>query len=121
MSALSNANSFQKLFEPNRHVAQAMIGTTEKLAHFQIDCAHRYASYMLDEMRAMLDVHDGESLKSFVGHQRDVARDMGSAVSEDLKRLSELGRGFTEEMEKASRESREALSEAAETEPRKSA
>ncbi len=115
MPTSPGTEEFSRFFEPNRHAAMAMLSQMERLAHLQMDTTRRCADLYLDQCRAMLAIHDGPSLSEFAERQQRFIREIGEAVTDELRTLGDLNRSFATEMEQVGRESAEALRTAEES------
>lgn len=83
-------------FGPARAYAALSVDYTEKLFTTQFEFAKAYADAALGQARAMLDVKDAESLRTYVEDQRDVAKDLGERFKGDAEKVVALNQEFAQ-------------------------
>ncbi|SDL94126.1 phasin family protein [Modicisalibacter muralis] len=88
---------FENLFfGPARAYAALSVDYTEKLFTTQFEFAKAYADATLSQTRAMLDVKDAESLRSYVEDQQQVAKDLGERFKGDAEKVVAMNQEFAQ-------------------------
>ena len=95
----------EKVIAPMQQLAKLSLSNTEKLFALQMEIAQSYVDLGIEQMNAMLEVKDPESLQAFVSKQADVARNVGEKMVADAKAVAELGTEFNAETQRLARES----------------
>ncbi|MCB1760078.1 MAG: phasin family protein [Gammaproteobacteria bacterium] len=99
----------EKLIVPMQQLAKLSLSNYEKMAALQFEIAQSYVDLGIEQMNAILEVKDPESLQAFVSKQADVARNVGEKMIADAKAVAELGNEFNAETQKLARESMNAV------------
>lgn len=104
-----SAESLNRVMAPCRHAACAMLEHAERLAHLQFETSTRCTDLMLMQARALMEVHDSDTFREYLSCQQRVAQGMGDELNRDLRELGNLGRTFSADLEKVTRESSDVL------------
>lgn len=83
-------------FGPARAYAALSVDYTEKLFTTQFEFAKAYADATLSQTRAMLDVKDAESLRSYVEDQQQVVKDLGERFKGDAEKVVAMNQEFAQ-------------------------
>ncbi|HET8792036.1 MAG TPA: phasin family protein [Modicisalibacter sp.] len=83
-------------FGPARAYAALSVDYTEKLFTTQFEFAKAYADATLSQTRAMLDVKDAESLRSYVEDQQQVVKDLSERFKGDAEKVVAMNQEFAQ-------------------------
>lgn len=83
-------------FGPARAYAALSVDYTEKLFTTQFEFAKAYADATLSQTRAMLDVKDAESLRSYVEDQQQVVKDLSERFKGDADKVVAMNQEFAQ-------------------------
>jgi len=95
----------EKMFAPAQQFARLSLSNSEKLYALQMEIAQSYADLGVEQLKALIEVKDTESLQAFVTSQVDVARNVSEKMMADAQTVAELGSKFNTETQQLARES----------------
>jgi phasin family protein len=99
----------EKLIAPAQQFAMLSISNGEKLYAMQLEIAQSYVNLGIEQVKALVEVKDPESLQAFIAKQVDVARNVSEKLIADGQAVAELGNQFNSETQKLARESMSAV------------
>lgn len=119
-NALNPFGVTDRLMQPGRRVSALLIDNTEKLFNLHLQAARVYTDIGLSQLRAMVSVHDSESLQQYVANQANVAETVVQRATEDAETVAGIGNDFASEASRIASENvtslRDAVSPAPATE-----
>ena len=95
----------EKVLAPVQQLAELSLSNTEKLFALQMEITQSYIRVGVEQMKALFEVKDAESLQAFVNNQAEVAKNVGEKMISDVKAVADLGAEFNAETQKLTRES----------------
>lgn len=95
----------EKMFAPAQQFARLSLSNSEKLYALQLEIAQSYVDLGVEQLKAMIEVKDPESLQAFVTRQVDVARNVSEKMIADAQAVAELGSKINAETQQLARES----------------
>ena len=95
----------EKVLAPMQQFAELSLSNTEKLLALQMEMTQSYIRLGVEQMKALFEVKDAESLQAFVNSQADVAKNVGEKMIADAKAVADLGAEFNAETQKLTQES----------------
>ncbi len=95
----------EKLLAPMQRFAELSLSNSEKLLALQMEIAQSYVRLSAEQLKALFEVKDAESLQAFVNSQADVAKNVGEKMIADAKAVADLGAEFNAETQKLTQES----------------
>ena len=95
----------EKVLAPMQRLAELSLSNSEKLFALQMEITQSYIRLGVEQMKALFEVKDAESLQAFVNSQDDVAKNVGEKMIADAKAVADLGAEFNAETQKLTRES----------------
>ncbi len=101
-------------FGPARAYAALTVDYTEKLFNTQLEFTKAYADASLNQTRAMLDVKDAETFRSYVEDQQKVAKELGERFKGDAEKVVALNQDFAQKSQKLVEDNMKTASKAAE-------
>ena len=93
-------SQMEQVLNPMRKAQGTMLDHFAKVADFQVEAMKHYSDLSIQNLRALKDVNDAQSLQAYVSKQTEVAKSLGEKVSADVSEFVKLQRGFAEEMQK---------------------
>lgn len=103
----------EQMMNPVRKAQSTMLDHVARIADFQVEAVKHYSALGIDNLRALKDINDPQSLQAYVTKQTDVAKSLGEKVSADMNEFVKINRGFAEEMQKLAQDGVTAASEQA--------
>ena len=103
----------KKALAPVEAFNRLVIDNAEKLVALQIASIQSYYALSFTNLKALLEVHDAEAFKAYVGKHNEFVKSVSEQVAGDAKAVAELGKDFTEEVKKIGEESVKAVTEKA--------
>jgi phasin family protein len=98
---------------PVQELNRLVVENAEKLVALQIASAQSYYALGFSNLKALLEVHDAEAFKAYIGKQSELAKSVSERLASDAKAVAELGSGFSAEAQKLGKESVKAVTEKA--------
>lgn len=95
----------EKFMAPAQQFARLSLSNAEKMYALQLEIAQSYVDLGVEQMKALIEVKDPESLQAFVTKQVDVARNVSEKLLADAQAVADLGNSFNNESQKLARES----------------
>ena len=86
-------------------LAELSLKNTEKVFALQLELVQSYVHLGVEQLKAMYEVKDAESLQAFVNSQADVAKNVGEKMIADAKAVADLGAELNAETQKLTQES----------------
>lgn len=90
----------EKLIGPVREINEVAVDKTEKLMKLQVAALQGYTKLAIGHWRAALAVKDADSMKEFVGKQREYVEAVAEKAAKDASALMELGNDYVAEVQK---------------------
>ncbi len=103
----------KKALGPVEAYNRLVVDTAEKVVALQIASVESYAALGFANLKALLEVHDVEALKTYIEKNNELVKSISERVVGDAKAVAELGSDFTEEVKKIGEESVKAVTEKA--------
>lgn len=103
----------EEMMNPLRKAQNTMLDHVARIADFQVEAVKHYSELSIDNLRALKDINDPQSLQAYVTKQTDVAKSLGEKVTADMNEFVKINRGFAEEMQKLAQDGVTAASEQA--------
>lgn len=94
----------EKVLAPMQQLAELSLSNSEKLFALQMEVAQSYVKLGVEQMKALFEVKDAESLQAFVNNQADMAKNVGEKMIADAKAVADLGAEFNAETQKLTQE-----------------
>lgn len=94
----------RRIGEPSRRFAALALDNAEKLIELQLQAARVYTGIGLSQLRALLDIHDAESLQRFMTDQASAAEDLVKRAAEDAETVAGIGNDFASDVARAASE-----------------
>ncbi|MCC5812637.1 MAG: phasin family protein [Ectothiorhodospiraceae bacterium] len=112
MLSQSNAQ-LEQAMQPARKLQSAMVNHVAKVTDFQMEALKGYSELGLDDLRALQQVQDGNSLQAYVSRHAELMKTISEKMSGDMQTLMQLQRSFGEEVQKLTQEGVEKAGETA--------
>ncbi|SEO97235.1 TIGR01841 family phasin [Aquisalimonas asiatica] len=103
----------EQMLNPVRKAQSSMLDHVARLADFQVEAVKHYSELSIDNLRALKDINDPQSLQAYVTKQTEVAKSLGEKVTADMNEFVKINRGFAEELQKLAQDGVTAASEQA--------
>ena len=106
--------SYDELTAPFKALTELSLSNFEKVAKLNADLSIKYANMYAENALAALEVTDQNAAKEYAGKQTQVLKAVADSIVEDSKVYAELGKEFTEDLQKViSKETTKARKKAA--------
>lgn len=99
----------KKALAPVEAMNRLIVENAEKLVALQIASIQSYAALGFANLKALLEVHDAEAFKAYIGKQSELAKSVSEQLTSDAKAIAELGTAFGTEAQKFGKESMKAV------------
>lgn len=99
--ALAPVDAFNRLFIEN----------VEKLVALQIASLQSYYALGFTNLKALLEVHDPEAFKAYIGKHQEFVRGVTSQLADDAQAVAELGGDFSAKVKRLGEQRVKVLSE----------
>lgn len=99
----------EKLFVPVQQLASLSLSNGEKLCALQLGFAQSCVDLGVEQLRALMEVNDPESLQAFFNKQVDVVRNISEKLVVDAQAVADIGSEFNNETQLLARESLNAV------------
>lgn len=90
----------EKMIGPVREINEVAVDKTEKLMKLQLSALENYTKLAISHWRAALEVKDADSMKEFVGKQRDYVEAVAEKAAKDASAMMELGNDYVAQIQK---------------------
>ncbi|MFV8835482.1 TIGR01841 family phasin [Aquisalimonas sp.] len=104
---------FEQMLNPVRKAQSTMLDHVARITDFQMEAVKHYSELGIDNLRALKDVNDPQSLQAYVTKQTEVAKSLGEKVTADMNEFVKINRGFAEQLQKLAQDGVTAASEQA--------
>ena len=98
---------------PVQGLNRLVVDNAEKLVALQIASVQSYYALGFANLKALLEVHDAEAFKAYIGKQSELVKSVSERLASDAKAVAELGSDFGTEAQKLGKESVKAVAEKA--------
>ncbi len=95
----------EKFFAPVQQFARLSLSNGEKLYALQMEITQSYIDFGVEQMKALIEVKDPESLRAFVSRQAEAVKTISEKMIADTQAVAELGSKFNAESQQLARES----------------
>jgi phasin family protein len=93
------------MITPAQQFARLSLTNGERLYALQLEIAQNYIDIGVEQLKALTEVKDPESLQAFIAKQVDVTRNVGEKLIADTQAIVELGQEFNAETQKLAQDS----------------
>ncbi|MBA1146833.1 phasin family protein [Ectothiorhodospiraceae bacterium WFHF3C12] len=111
-NALNPFGINERLGRPGRKLSALMVDNAEKLVNLHLDAARVYTDIGLSQLRAVLSIHDPESLQQYVANQATVAESVVKRATEDAETVAGIGNDFANDASRIASENVSAIRDA---------
>ena len=101
----------KKALVPVESFNRLVVDNAEKLVALQIASVQSYYALGFANLKALLEVHDAEAFKAYIGKHSEFVRSVNERLAGDAKAVAELGSDFNAEVKKLGEESVKAVTE----------
>jgi len=95
----------EKMLAPSREMNKLAVAKLEKLAALQLASLREYTDMNLARLKAATEISSPEAFQQYFTQQRDFMKTVGEKLTTDAKAMTELGKEFSEEAQKLTRDS----------------
>ena len=85
---------------PFKAVTELSLANFEKVAKLNAELSIKYANMYTSNVLAALEITDQESAKAYADKQTSVMKEVADNLVEDTKAYAEMGKEFSEELQK---------------------
>lgn len=97
MAKATENKQIETMLAPVIAFNKLLVSNAETAINMQLDTFQTLTKLGLDNVNASLEVRDTDDLKAYAEKQKDVAQEVASRVTSDIKALGELNARFIED------------------------
>lgn len=98
---------FEKFITPVRELNALAVENLEKLMNIQMKYVEDSAKLSIDQLKSASTIADAEGLKSYLGQQAELSKQMTERAISDSRAVLELGNSYTSGVQKIVKEALE--------------
>ena len=98
---------FEKFITPVRELNALAVENLEKLMNIQMKYVEDSAKLSIDQLKTVSTIADVEGLKSYLGQQAELSKQMTERAISDSRAVLELGNSYTAGVQKIVKEALE--------------
>lgn len=100
MAKSTEFGHIEEVLAPARSLNELALANVERLVNLHIDSTRKYAEIGLQNMREAFEIKDLSGAQAYMAKQREVAENVTENLVNDAKVVAELGRQYTDKVQK---------------------